>query len=349
MGNGSPEKTSDSRPFCTLAGEPAPSVDLGISMFDGEQRLIVCNRRYREIFSLPEELTVWGTRFSDIVRYHVKRDTGRDDADEIEHQRVWIESHIAEMRREGTFSSTRRLKDGRMILVSNHPLPDGGWVDLQEDITEKCEAEQKITWLARHDTLTEIANRHHFREQLSQLLEGSASGDGLALHLIDLDGFKEVNDTFGHPVGDALLKSVAKRLCGIAREHDVVARLGGDEFGLVQKGARTEEQASRLAVRILRAIAQPHYVLGHTVSVGASIGIALAPTMGRMPMISSGMPTLPSTRPRPRAAAFAATSRRLKVTRAARACHSNRICATLSAKGSSNSTFSQSSRRMRGR
>ena len=249
----------------------------GLSMFDSKQRLIVCNKRYREIFSLPEALTKPGTAFADIVSYHVKKETGRDGPEEIDSQRRWIASHVAEMAQGRSFSSTRQLKDGRTILVSNQPLADGGWVDLQEDITEKCEAEGKISWLARHDTLTELANRFHFREQLSQTFDDLKSGESFALHWIDLDRFKEVNDTLGHPVGDALLKSVAKRLRGVLRGPDIVARLGGDEFAIIQRGAASEEQAARLASRIIRTVSQPHQVLGHTVDVGASIGIALAP------------------------------------------------------------------------
>ena len=252
----------------------------GLSMFDSGQRLIVCNKRYREIFSLPETLTQPGTTFADIVRYHVKSETGSESPEEIENERKWINNHVAEMRLGKSFCSTRNLKDGRTILVSNQPLPDGGWVDLLEDISEKCEAEHKISWLARHDTLTELANRFHFREELNGTFVDLKAGEGFALHWIDLDRFKEVNDTLGHPVGDALLKSVAKRLRGVLRGPDIVARLGGDEFAIIQRGAATEEQAAHLASRIIRTIAQPHQVMGHTVGVGASIGIVVAPNDG---------------------------------------------------------------------
>ncbi len=250
-------------------------------MFDAEQRLIVCNRMYREIFDLPERLTQRGTPLAEIVRYHVKRETGSDSAEDIEKERNWIEYHVAELARGRSFSDTRHLKNGRIILVTNQPMPQGGWVDLQEDITEKCKAEQKITWLARHDTLTEIANRFHFRETLDSWFEELQPRDGFALHWIDLDHFKAVNDTLGHPTGDALLKSVAKRLRRILRGPDVVARLGGDEFAIIQSGVTTEAQAAKLAKRVLRAIGEPHHVLGRKVSVGASIGVVLAPGQGR--------------------------------------------------------------------
>ena len=254
----------------------------GLSMFDAQARLIVCNKLYREIYDLPEELTRPGTTLAEIVRYHVKRENGRDDPEELEKQRSWIEHHVAELARGKSFSHTQFLKSGRIILVSNQPLAGGGWVDLQEDITEKRLAEQKIDWLARHDTLTEIANRHHFREQLESWFGMQQAGGGFALLWIDLDRFKEVNDTLGHPVGDALLKGVAKRLRAALRDCDIVARLGGDEFAILQANAG-RAQATKLAKRLIRALAEPHQVLGHRVIAGASIGIALAPKNGFNP------------------------------------------------------------------
>ena len=255
----------------------------GLSMFDSEAKLIVCNKLYREIYDLPDELTRPGTQLAEIVRYHVKKETGHDDAQEVENQRKWIAHHVAELARGKSFSHTQHLKSGRIVLVSNQPLTGGGWVDIQEDITEKRIAEQKIDWLARHDALTEIANRHHFREQLENWFSALQSGGGFALHWIDLDHFKEVNDTFGHPAGDALLRSVAKRLSKVLRGPDLVARLGGDEFAVLQAGVVREAQATKLAKRLVRTLSEPHQVLGHRVLSGASVGIALAPQHGSSP------------------------------------------------------------------
>jgi len=255
----------------------------GLSMFDAQARLIVCNKLYSEIYGLPEELTRPGTTLEQIVRFHVKMETGRDDPGDLEKQRKWIENHVAELARGKSFSHTQHLKSGRIVLVSNQPLVGGGWVDIQEDITEKRLAEQKIDWLARHDTLTEIANRHHFREELENWFSAVRAGGGFALHWIDLDHFKEVNDTLGHPVGDALLKSVARRLRKSLRGPDLVARLGGDEFAVLQASAVREADATKLAKRLIRSLAEPHHLLGHQVTAAASIGIALAPIHGSNP------------------------------------------------------------------
>lgn len=252
----------------------------GLSMFDAEQRLVVCNNLYREIFDLPESLTRPGTPFAEIISYHVWKETGHNNKDDRRSQQKWIDDHVAAMSRGKSFSETKHLKNGRIILVTNQPLPNGGWVDLQEDITEKSRAENRISWLARHDTLTELANRFHFREELQKIFD---LGKSFAVLWIDLDRFKDVNDTFGHPVGDGLLVSIAKRLRKIVRKTDFVARLGGDEFALVRVGKTKPQQLEALSARLMRAIGAQHHVLGRKISIGASIGISLAPEHGSNP------------------------------------------------------------------
>jgi diguanylate cyclase (GGDEF)-like protein len=255
----------------------------GLSMFDNEQRLIVCNKIYQELFDLPDRLTVPGTPLAEIMRYHVVRETGVDRPEDRERERGWIAHHVAELAAGKAFSDTRHLKNGRIILISNQPMAEGGWVDLLEDVTERCEAEERISWLARHDTLTDLANRFHFRECLEQHLKNLHSGSGFAVHWIDLDHFKAVNDTLGHPAGDAVLKTVAKRLRAMLRGPDVIARLGGDEFAIIQSGVTGEAAAAKLAMRVIRSISEPYQVLGRKVTVGASVGIVIASRDGDEP------------------------------------------------------------------
>ena len=232
------------------------------------------------MYALPKRLARPGTTLAELVRHHVKKEIGPRRTGGAQEAARLDCAPCGGARQGKTFTHTQHLKSGRVILVTNQPLADGGWVDIQEDITERRKAEQKINWLARHDPLTEIANRLHFREALENALQSAKPGHGFALHWIDLDRFKEVNDTLGHPVGDALLKSVAKRLVAVVREGDVVARLGGDEFAVLQAGGGEPRHAAKLAQRILRAMTEAHCALGQKVSCGASIGIALAPLHG---------------------------------------------------------------------
>jgi diguanylate cyclase (GGDEF)-like protein len=134
----------------------------------------------------------------------------------------------------------------------------------------------ELIHLARHDPLTTLGNRTQFKDDMDRAFEASTDAQGFALHLIDLDGFKFINDTRGHPFGDKLLKAVAARLCAHLRHIDKVARLGGDEFAVIQSRLAEQREAADLAKRICKIMSEPFSIDGVDVSVGASIGIALA-------------------------------------------------------------------------
>ena len=177
----------------------------------------------------------------------------------------------------------QRFNDGRVVEISLKPLAWGGWVALHEDVTERLGAAEKIAQLARQDSLTGVANRLLFSEELDRATAGlDADGaTGFALLGIDLDKFKEVNDSHGHPAGDALLVAVGRRLAETVRSDDVVARLGGDEFAVIQRGVTGREDAEALAGRIIDLLHKPFQIHGHRIEIGATVGIALAPGDGR--------------------------------------------------------------------
>jgi len=252
----------------------------GLSMFDSEGRLIVCNALYREFYNLPDELAEPGTSFSRIIAYHAAKEGCANSAEDLKRQQLWIAGQRDELRHGKIFSRTHTLPDGRIVLVTIQPLQDGGWVDIQEDVTEKTLAQERIAWLARHCPLTEIANRFHLRETLEEALARLETNGMLAVHLIDLDYFKQVNDTLGHAAGDAVLKAAARRMQAALRETDMVGRVGGDEFAIIQTAISDAEQASGLAERLARTLNAPYRVLGAHAAVGASVGIALAPKHG---------------------------------------------------------------------
>jgi diguanylate cyclase (GGDEF)-like protein/PAS domain S-box-containing protein len=145
------------------------------------------------------------------------------------------------------------------------------------DVTKRRQAEARISHMAHHDAMTGLANRFLLQLSLNDALVRVRYGGRIALLCIDLDRFKEVNDSLGHALGDELLRIVSKRLRGCVREGDTVARLGGDEFAIVQCGIDGPDDAGALADRILKAISEPFDIKGYTVKIAASIGIALAP------------------------------------------------------------------------
>jgi diguanylate cyclase (GGDEF)-like protein len=160
-------------------------------------------------------------------------------------------------------------------------MADGGAVVLLEDITERRNAEAKITHLARYDDLTALPNRVNFRDELEHLLAISHQAGRLsALLFVDLDQFKQVNDTLGHPCGDQLLCAVASRLREMLRPEDFVARFGGDEFVVFQQNITAPEDAAALARRIVERLSERYRIDSHLVEIGASIGIALTSPEG---------------------------------------------------------------------
>jgi diguanylate cyclase (GGDEF)-like protein/PAS domain S-box-containing protein len=253
----------------------------GISMFDGRRRLVVWNARYGEIYQLPQTLLKVGTAQEDIAHDIVSRGVakGRAAAADREHKDSDAGGHPTDP----SSSRIEELNDGRVILLSRQAMSDGGWLTTHEDITERRRAEKEIIHLARHDPLTGLANRAEFNARLEEATKRlKRNGGAIAVMMLDLDKFKAVNDTLGHPAGDQLLVEVARRLKSSVRETDVLARLGGDEFAIIQEGAANQHEAA-LALRIINAICQPFDLGGQQASVGTSIGIVLAPQHGSDP------------------------------------------------------------------
>jgi diguanylate cyclase (GGDEF)-like protein len=245
----------------------------GLVMFDRDNRVTVANRHYTEIYGLSAEVVRPGCSLRQLLEARKAAGTFGDD----------IDSYLARQHTDGIVErKTTDLPDGRVVSIVNCRMSDGGWVSTHEDVTEQRRIEQRITHMARHDALTGLPNRLLFRERMEQALAGSSREESVAVLSIDLDCFKEVNDTHGHPAGDALLKGVADRLRRCVGDG-MVARLGGDEFAMIRVGAQSTEDLFLLAERILKALGEPMKVEGHDIRVGSSIGIAIAPAHGDDP------------------------------------------------------------------
>lgn len=248
------------------------NISQGLCFFDGQQRLIVCNRRYVEMYGLSLDLTRPGTTLGQIVDHRFKAGSFPDMS--TDQYLAWRRSIAVSNKASDTVSE---LKNGRIFAIHHEPMPDGGWVATHEDITEARRAQAQIEQMARSDSLTKLPNRMHFRERLNSALVLTAECTSVAVLYVDLDRFKAVNDTFGHPVGDQLLCAAAQRMCSCVRQTDLVARLGGDEFAIIQIGETQPLAATALANRLVQALREPFEIDGHDVQVGASVGVALAP------------------------------------------------------------------------
>jgi diguanylate cyclase (GGDEF)-like protein len=195
----------------------------------------------------------------------------------------YIRERVDAVRERVSSTKIQTLSDGRVFAISHEPMPDGGWVATHQDITDQRKSEAKIAHMALHDALTDLPNRTLLNERLEQSLAHARRGEIIATHLLDLDHFKNVNDTLGHAVGDKLLRSVAKRLGSLIRDTDTVARMGGDEFAIVQTALEQPADAVTLATRVIEAISAPYDIDGHQVAIGTSVGIAIGPNDGTDP------------------------------------------------------------------
>jgi diguanylate cyclase (GGDEF)-like protein len=247
----------------------------GFCVFDKEQRLVICNNRFVEMYNLSHGSIYPGITLRDVVK--LRYEVGSSPAMTME------EYYAARDRVAGgnVPSDTEiELTNGKIFEIHHRPLPDGGWVATHEDITQRRQVEARIAHLAHYDSLTDLPNRMFLMHRLGDALNRVRDGKMIAFHLFDLDHFKNVNDTLGHPVGDRLLQAVSKRLKRVVPDTDTVARMGGDEFAIVQVHLGQADDAARLAGRIIETVSAPYEISGHQILIGASAGIALAPMDG---------------------------------------------------------------------
>ncbi len=245
----------------------------GLCMFDEHAAIVVVNDRYIKMYGLSRKVVRPGCSLRRLIEH--RKEVGLFDGDPVQ----YCEDIIDTISLGKTSSQLIETTDGRTIYAVQQPMPNGGWVVTHDDITERRRAEENMAFMARHDALTGLANRMQLLEKMEEALARSRRrGEKFTVFMFDLDLFKAVNDSLGHPIGDALLKAVADRLRSCTRETDTVARLGGDEFALVQIAEGNQrENAIILANKMLEAISAPYEIEGHHIVIGTSIGIVLAP------------------------------------------------------------------------
>nr|WP_294550117.1 EAL domain-containing protein [uncultured Rhodopila sp.] len=243
----------------------------GLAMYDAEERLIVANTRLCEIAGVPRGSFRLGMSYREVLAVDSMAECfeGRTLREVYEAYRAFGSNGAASV-------SLEEVRGNRIVAASLRPLADGGWLLTLEDITERRRNEKRIEFMAHHDALTGLPNRLLFHTRLEEALARARRGERCALLYLDLDRFKAINDTLGHPAGDALLQEVTKRLRAELREEDTVARLGGDEFAVLQAAVDQAPQAALLAQRLVAELCAPYQVRGNHVDIGVSIGIAIA-------------------------------------------------------------------------
>jgi diguanylate cyclase (GGDEF)-like protein len=243
----------------------------GVLMFDPGTRMVFCNQRYIEMYHLSPEIVKPGCTLRDLLDHRAAVGTFAGDPES------YVAKVLADVAEARTANDIVKSGDGRVFSIVNKPMAGGGWLATHEDITERQRAEERIAHMARHDALTDLPNRALLRERLEYELKRVKRGECLAVLCLDLDHFKSVNDTLGHPIGDELLKVVAERLRRCTREHDTIARLGGDEFAIIMTAMEKPSDAAILSRRVRDSITKPYDLDGHQIVADISIGISVAP------------------------------------------------------------------------
>ena len=255
------------------------SLSQGFVLYDADDRLILRNSHYLDLYPALAEIAVPGTLYRDIVC--AEAGVSAEQQSKTPHLQSRIDRHAQP---DNMFELQHENKS--WLLVNEHRTSDGGTVVLYTDISGIKARESQIQHMAHHDALTGLTNRASFVEKLEQAgARFRRWGETFTVFMLDLDRFKGVNDTMGHAAGDQLLKETARRLKSTLRETDVLARLGGDEFAIVQSGETKQDVgAVGLANRIISSLSEPYDINGNKVQIGVSIGMALAPEHGVDPV-----------------------------------------------------------------
>lgn len=260
------------------------SMEEGFAVFNLFDEMIICNNKFQELYPPTKTLFPKDYGYRTFLEANYKAgiyqiDRRRKD-DHPESFEDWIEIRMSRHQ----FAQEpymEQLSDGRWIEITEKRTPDGGTVSIHKDVTTLKEGQDKLKFLAHHDPLTKLSNRALFDQYLQMIYEkNSKLNKNFALIYLDLDGFKKVNDNFGHDFGDYLLIYVAQQISRAVRKEDLVARLGGDEFAIIVDNVEGIKQAKEMAERILESIGHQVENKGRSVNFGVSLGISLYPIDG---------------------------------------------------------------------
>uniref|UniRef100_UPI0035CA70B7 diguanylate cyclase domain-containing protein n=1 Tax=uncultured Caballeronia sp. TaxID=1827198 RepID=UPI0035CA70B7 len=246
----------------------------GICMVDGMGRLTACNAQFLEMLQLPAGAFEHGKTYVDVLS------CSPVFADQVEGVAYpYAAEYFAMVGSRNRVTAQQRWFDNRVMSIAHQPLVSGGFIETFDDITKLHHANARIEHMATHDALTELPNRALLRQRMDETLARDDQAR-CALLYIDLDRFKNVNDTLGHAFGDALLQQVAARLTQQLPSGAMVARIGGDEFAVLVRNDTERGQTAMLAERLICSVSDPYKFEGHEIVIGMSVGISIAPEHG---------------------------------------------------------------------
>ncbi|MDJ0824579.1 MAG: EAL domain-containing protein [Rhodobacter sp.] len=242
----------------------------GFWLFDSDDRLVLINERYKELFKLSADALRPGNTYEDVLRYGLKN---RQYPAAEGREEEWLAT-VLDTHRTGGYELEYELADGTWIRSYNQFTSDGGQVGFRVDITELKMQQEELRLAALTDDLTGLRNRRALSTRLEDIANELADGERLAFLHIDLDKFKSINDTLGHDAGDHVLRQTAQKLISGGESFEVAARVGGDEFLLAKKTCDDDQAVIRLGAALVRTICKPVPYRGKLCHVGASVGIA---------------------------------------------------------------------------
>ena len=250
------------------------SLSQGFLMFDADDKLSISNSQFRTFFPRVADVAKIGAEYIELIAAEFSC-TKYENAT-ARRQEALISERLDAHKFNKPYKIEHKIGEETWLQVDEHRVDDGGTVIVYTDVSEIKKREARIQHMALHDALTGLPNRTLFRDRTQQAIhEANRYGTTSAILCLDLDNFKNVNDTLGHPAGDELLGIVAVRLKDIMRESDTVARLGGDEFAIVMHDVDELHSAEIIAQRIIESISEPFEIHANQVVIGASIGISI--------------------------------------------------------------------------
>lgn len=261
------------------------TIDHGIVLMNDELKICLVNQAFRELWGLPATFTDTMPSLRELMEH-----SSREGVYPIQPEKTddYINTRMEQIRKGGIPPTEIELSNGKILQFQCVVLPDNGRLLTYYDITslkntekELARALEKVSNLANHDPLTGLANLRLARERLFAALSLSKRKDWkTAVMFLDLDGFKNINDTYGHDFGDEVLKKIAERLLASLRQSDTVARIGGDEFLVILTEVSHRLTAANVAEKIIEGVSEPIEIDGRVITIGISIGIAIYPDNG---------------------------------------------------------------------